>query len=81
MTETKDRIFGPGHQEICDIGDKVSVNIFQEPMKIGTIIARTVYPIKPTKRLYSYYLYSIKLEDGREVTATSGEVNGFNGLL
>ena len=78
MTETKDRIFGPGHQEICDIGDKVSVYIFSDPMKIGTIIARALRPIKPTEGLYSYYLYSIKLEDGREVTATSGEVRKFN---
>ena len=78
MTETKDRIFGPGHQEICDVGDKVSVHILQEPIKIGTIIARAVYPIEPTKGLFSYYLYSIELEDGREVTVTSGEVRKFN---
>lgn len=78
MTETKDRIFGPGHQEICDIGDKVSVYILPDPMKRGTIIERTLYPIEPTKGVFSYYLYSIELEDGRVVTATSGEVRKLN---
>ena len=78
MTESKDRIFGPGYQEICDIGDKVSVYILQDPMKIGTIIERILRPIEPTKGVFSYYLYSIELEDGSVVTATSGEVRKFN---